>query len=159
MSRASKKGLSVDVEVERGVGRLGPLLLAEVGDEVARLLLELLDASESRMPWPLRVTFEAPRLVCSACVAERLADALEPLLALGAAAFGSGSSGRMRGPSLMRESSAALRASIFGASSCSTSWFTRSCNAASEVCPGRAGDREREGDQNDSFHYTAPRRK
>ena len=38
-----EEGLAVDVEIDCGVGDLGPELLAHVGDGVSRLLLKLLE--------------------------------------------------------------------------------------------------------------------
>ena len=71
-----------DVEIEGGIGHLGAELLAQIGDGVAGLLLELLDRLAEPDPLGLDRHLACPGLRFLSLLLERCADFLEPLLPL-----------------------------------------------------------------------------
>ena len=85
--------LVADLQVERGVGHLGAELLAQVGDRVARLLLELLE--RLAQPDSLALDRDLARAGVDLVLglAQGRAELLEPLLALGGSARWPGRAG------------------------------------------------------------------
>ena len=124
--------LVADLQVQRGVGHLGPELFAHVGDRIAGLLLELLQGLGQPDPFACEGDPAGVGIDLVLRLAQGRAELSIPSLRLPAGRVaGSGRIGKIFGPSLVRLAIAASRASALGASRRSTSWSTRSRKAAS----------------------------